>query len=122
MGSDPPVLLLCNRASSPDESSSDQSAIVIDYRDREGVLANVKLGLPNFVRDVYHLSDRTLDLLELAAYVYCADRMSRRGAKGPGFPFGPLNWSILRRICNIRSRRGGFVVLGFYTDELAGLP
>ena len=32
------------------------------------------------------------------------------------------NWSILRRICNIRSRRGGFVVLGFYTDELAGLP
>ena len=31
---------------------------------------------------MYHLRDRTLDLLELAAYVYCADRMSRRGAKG----------------------------------------
>ena len=81
MGSDPPVLVLCNRASPPDESSSDQSALVLDYRDREGVLANVKLGLPNFVRDVYHLPDRTLDLLELAAYVYCADRMSSRGPK-----------------------------------------
>ena len=81
MGSDPPVLVLCNRASPPDESSSDQSALVLDYQDREGVLANVKLGLPNFVRDVYHLPDRTLDLLELAAYVYCADRMSSRGPK-----------------------------------------
>ena len=82
MGSDTPVLVLCNRASPPDESSSDQGAIVLDYRDVEGVLANVKLGLPNFVRDVYHLPDRTLDLLELAAYVYCADRMSRRGSRG----------------------------------------
>ena len=42
----------------------------------------MKLGLPNFVRDVYHLPDRTLDLLELAAHVYCADRMSSRGSKG----------------------------------------
>jgi hypothetical protein len=122
MGSDTPVLVLCNRASLPDENISEKGSIVLNYLGGEDVLANVKLGLPNFVRDVYHLSDRTLDLLELAAYVYCADRMSRRGAKGPGFPFGPLNWSILRRICNIRSRRGGFVVLGFYTDELAGLP
>ena len=81
MGSDTPVLVLCNRASPPDESSSDQGAIVLDYRDGEGVLANVKLGLPNFVRDVYHLPDRTLDLLEVAAYVYCADRMSSRGSK-----------------------------------------
>ena len=81
MGSDTPVLVLCNGASPPSESSGDQSAIVLDYRDRSDGLVNVKLGLPNFVRDVYHLPDRTLDLLELAAYVYCADRMSSRGPK-----------------------------------------
>ena len=81
MSSDTPVLVLCNGASPPDGSSSDQGALVLDYRDREDGLVNVKLGLPNFVRDVYHLPDRTLDLLELAAYVYCADRMSSRGSK-----------------------------------------
>ena len=81
MGSDTPVLVLCNRASPRDENSSGRDAIVLDYLDEEGGSANVKLGLPNFVRDVYHLPDRTLDLLELAAYVYCADRMSSRGSK-----------------------------------------
>ena len=59
MGSDTPVLVLCNGASPPSESSGDQSAIVLDYRDRSDGLDNVKLGLPNFVRDVYHLPDRT---------------------------------------------------------------
>ncbi|MDE0230814.1 MAG: hypothetical protein OXI56_04730 [bacterium] len=43
--------------------------------------ANVRIGLPNFVRDVYYLPDRALDLLELAAFVYCADRMKSRGSK-----------------------------------------
>ena len=82
MGSDSPVLVLCNGASSPDENFSEKKGIVLDYLDGEDVLANMKLGLPNFVRDVYHLPDRTLDLLELAAHVYCADRMSSRGSKG----------------------------------------
>ena len=81
MGSDTPVLVLCNGASPPADNASDQEAKVLDYLDREGGLANIRLGLPNFVRDVYHLPDRTLDLLELAAYVYCADRMSTRGPK-----------------------------------------
>ena len=82
MGSDSPVLVLCNGASPPDENFSDKEGMVLDYLDGEDVLANMKLGLPNFVRDVYHLPDRPLDLLELAAYVYCADRMSSRGSKG----------------------------------------
>ena len=81
MGSGSPLLVLCNGASRPAESQSGQSTMVLDYRDREGVVANVKLGLPRFVRDVYHLPARTLDLLEIAAYVYCADRMSSRGPK-----------------------------------------
>ena len=81
MGSGTPVLVLCNGASRPAESPSERSAMVLDYRDRQDVVANVKLGLPDFVRDVYHLPNRTLDLLELAAYVYCADRMSSRGSR-----------------------------------------
>lgn len=81
MRSDTPALVLCNGASPPDESSSVHGAIVLDYLEREGTLANVKLGLPNSVRDVYHLPDRTLDLLELASYVYCADRKKSRGPK-----------------------------------------
>ena len=81
MGSGAPVLVLCNGASRPAESPSERGAMVLDYRDREGVVANVKLGLPDFVRDVYHFPNRTLDLLELAAYVYCADRMSSRGSR-----------------------------------------
>ena len=75
------MLVLCNGAPPPDLRSGDQNAIVLDYRDRTDGSVNVKLGLPNFVRDVYHLPDRTLDLLELAAYVYCADRRSSRGPK-----------------------------------------
>ena len=81
MGSDTPVLVLCNRAPPPFGNSRGQDAIVLDYLDGDGGSANVKLGLPDFVRDVYHLPDRTLDLIELAAHVYCADRMSSRGSK-----------------------------------------
>ena len=42
---------------------------------------NIQLSLPDFVRDVYHLPDRLLDLLEIAAYVFSADRLIRRGER-----------------------------------------
>jgi 7-cyano-7-deazaguanine synthase in queuosine biosynthesis len=42
--------------------------------------ANLDIGLPSFVSSVYHLPDRVLDLLEIAAYVFCADRWVGRGA------------------------------------------
>jgi hypothetical protein len=42
---------------------------------------NINLELPKFISSVFHLSDRILDLLELAAYLFAADRMSNRGAK-----------------------------------------
>lgn len=41
----------------------------------------IKVKLPNFVQSVYHLPDRILDLLEIAAYVFSADRLISRGAK-----------------------------------------
>lgn len=41
----------------------------------------VHIGLPRFVQDVYHLRDRVLDLLEIAGYVFAADRRISRGPK-----------------------------------------
>ncbi len=81
MSSGAPVTVLCNGASSPDDVSSGPRTIVLDYVDKTNNLAKVRIGLPSFVSDVYHLPDRTLDLLEIAAYVYCADRMRNRGSK-----------------------------------------
>lgn len=70
--------VLCNGAkvtTLPD----DGSALRLDYR--LGNSPNVRIGLPSFVDQLTHIPPRLLDLLELAAYVYCADRWSGRGAK-----------------------------------------
>ena len=75
-----PVIFLCNDAQLPDGGSAAASRIqILNYESRCGRPANLRIGLPDFVRGVYHLPDRVLDLLELAAYVYCADRMTSRG-------------------------------------------
>jgi 7-cyano-7-deazaguanine synthase in queuosine biosynthesis len=42
---------------------------------------NIKLSLPDFVRDVYYLPNRVLDLLQIAAYVFSADRLIGRGER-----------------------------------------
>jgi len=42
---------------------------------------NITIGLPKFVEDVYHLSPRILDLLEIASYLFAADRLFTRGRK-----------------------------------------
>ncbi len=41
----------------------------------------IRIGLPRFVQDVYHLPSRILDLLEIACYVFAADRCVIRGRK-----------------------------------------
>jgi 7-cyano-7-deazaguanine synthase in queuosine biosynthesis len=53
-------------------------ARVLEYRP-EQQKRNIIAGLPKFVQDVIHLSPRTLDLLEIATYVFCADRSAPRG-------------------------------------------
>jgi 7-cyano-7-deazaguanine synthase in queuosine biosynthesis len=45
-----------------------------------GITPNVRIGLPKFVRGVYHLPERLLDLLEIACYVFAADRNISRGS------------------------------------------
>jgi len=68
-------LFLCNGA-----ACKKKGALVLDYRDvaKERI---VKLCLPRFVDQFNHLPERILDLLEMAAYVFAADRSRSRGAK-----------------------------------------
>ena len=74
-----PRIVLCNGADLPQQL--DQSKLItLEYRESTGN-SNIKLTLPNFVLDVFHLPDRILDLLEIAAYVFCADRLTSRGSK-----------------------------------------
>ena len=53
---------------------------VLEYRpDHPG--RNLKISLASFVRRVLHIRPRTLDLLEIAAYTYAADRLVKRGRR-----------------------------------------
>ena len=69
--------ILCNGAEASDETSGKE--VHLDYRSVDGDAAPMALELPSFVESLGTLPDRILDLLELAGYVYCADRQVLRG-------------------------------------------
>ena len=69
---------LCNGASLPD-NLAEATWNVLDYRTSGGDKPNVRIGLPDFVRSVYYLPPRCLDLMEIAAYVFAGDRLISRG-------------------------------------------
>lgn len=78
MSSLPPKhIILANGADGPTNASSPLRLHYI--RDHEGYI--LRMGLPKFVQDVYHLSPRVLDLLEIAGYVFAADRCITRGPR-----------------------------------------
>ncbi len=80
MSNKAPVLVLCNGSSASGIISKEyRKKIVLNYLQQGDTPANVRIGLPAYVRSVNHLPDRVLDLLELSAYVYCVDRMVSRG-------------------------------------------
>ena len=72
----PMVSFSCNGAS--DKALADSRPL--EYRP-EYPTRNVNIGLAPFVRNVFHIPSRTLDLLEIAAYTYAADRLVRRGQR-----------------------------------------
>ena len=76
----PPRIVLCNGADLPRQLAQSEP-FVLEYRESAASSPNIKLALPDFVRDVSHLPSRILDLLEIAAYVFCADRLASRGRK-----------------------------------------
>jgi hypothetical protein len=79
MTASPRVLVLCNGASGPEDMGEYKNVLSLVYNSNVPGKRNIKLSLPDFVRDVYHLPDRLLDLLEIAAYVFSADRLIGRG-------------------------------------------
>lgn len=60
----------------PDKEFSE--AIILSYH--KGLKKNVTFHLPRFIETIDFIPDRYLDLLELASYVYCADRFIARGS------------------------------------------
>jgi len=77
-----PKIILCNGANLPDELKKENAKIIqLEYRDYTKWKQNVKISLPYFISYVNYLPDRIVDLLEIAAYVFCADRFMCRGNK-----------------------------------------
>jgi len=77
-------LILCNGAlkkSAPAKYARNAHTVELTYDAVDPTKANVAIGLPGFVSSLYHLPPRVLDLLEIAAYVFCTDRWLKRGAK-----------------------------------------
>ena len=74
------AIFLCNDATPPG-GLMESNYKVLDYRSTDGEPPMIRLGLPDFVRSVNYLSDKYLDLLEIAAYVFAADRLTTRGSR-----------------------------------------
>ena len=57
------------------------SEINLLHRDIGDLSANITIGYAKFVKDADELPHRILDLLQIAAYVFCGDRMANRGSR-----------------------------------------
>lgn len=71
-------IVLCNGAprSTVRRKTHEPEPLQLDYRNDR----RVRLHLPGFIRSIGTIPNRVLDLLELAAYVFAADRLISRGA------------------------------------------
>ena len=76
-------VVLCNGAELPEDLTQGGTGepLRLEYRGGSGRIKNVKVSLPNFVRSVNYVPERILDLLEIAVYVFLADRSTSRGSR-----------------------------------------
>jgi hypothetical protein len=72
-------VFLCNGAEPPSRAARYRTAKPLEYRTGQTTPKNVEIGLNKLVDRVLHLPDRVLDLLEIAGYVFAADRLTDRG-------------------------------------------
>ena len=77
---DAPAIFLCNGAT-PTDGLKLPDYTLLDYQPSGNEPPVVRLRLPDFVRSVNYLPSRCLDLLEIAAYVFAADRLTPRGSR-----------------------------------------
>ena len=75
-----PQIILCNGADLPQQSVQCEP-LVLEYRELTDGTPNINLALHDFVSSIFYLPDRILDLLEIASYIFCADRLILRGNK-----------------------------------------
>jgi hypothetical protein len=57
----------------------DSSTLNLLHIDINEIVANIEIGYTKFVNNPELIPPRVLDLLQIAAYVFCADRMAHRG-------------------------------------------
>jgi hypothetical protein len=57
------------------------SEINLLHRDNGDITSNITIGYAKFVKDADELPERILDLLQIAAYAFCGDRMANRGKR-----------------------------------------
>lgn len=80
MNAIPREIVLCNGAQMPPDIEGDARVVELEYLPGHPKRL-INLQLPKFIDAIYHLPDRILDLLEIAAYVFAADRRTKRGTK-----------------------------------------
>lgn len=80
MTGEPLHIVLCNGAKFPKKLNRKANKDILKlHHDPGNPDKNVNIQLPDFVGSVYHLPNRVKDLLEMAAYIYAADRKTHRG-------------------------------------------
>lgn len=74
-------IILCSGVKLPSKLKKTLSSHVLQLDlDDNSQYQNIKIGLPHFIQKVNcHFPDRIKDLLEIAGYVYAADRLIKRG-------------------------------------------
>lgn len=72
-------IILCNNAASPKvREEVKKDVLKLDYLSAN---RNVIIKMPSFVNSLYHLPNKIKDLLEIAAFIYTADRNIKRGQR-----------------------------------------
>ena len=59
----------------------DSSTLNLLHQDINGITKNIVVAYAKFVKEPQDINKRVLDLLQIAAYVFCADRMVNRGSR-----------------------------------------
>jgi len=72
-------IVLCNGAEFPEKLAQKAHNVVLLEYNPQSPHINVNIPIPKLVNQVFHLPDRIKDLLEIAAYVFAADRKTKRG-------------------------------------------
>jgi len=75
-----PKIIYCNNADTLKyKKYSAYHSLHLEYRENTQLAQNVRIKLPEFICPVNYLPPRILDLMEIAGYVFAADRLLKRG-------------------------------------------